>query len=81
MVVVTSRCKIMSERFWWKFSPNLMVPVPMIATLPPSPAHGLSFNYPAWLRADLSLPRSPRGSQGLTRSERPALAPPEAARR
>src|SRR5437773_11389098 len=29
--------KIMSERLWWKFSPNLMVPVPMMATLPPSP--------------------------------------------
>src|SRR5262245_22562815 len=27
----------MSVRLWWKFSPNLMMPVPMIATLPPSP--------------------------------------------
>jgi hypothetical protein len=29
--------KIMSERLWWKVSPDLMVPVPMMATLPPSP--------------------------------------------
>src|SRR5438445_99827 len=27
----------MSVRLWWKFSPNLMTPVPMIATFPPSP--------------------------------------------
>jgi hypothetical protein len=43
MVVVTSRCKIMLERLWWKFSPNLMVPVPMMATLPPSAAMDSSF--------------------------------------
>src|SRR3990167_1482624 len=27
----------MSVRLWWKFSPNLIVPVPMMATFPPSP--------------------------------------------
>src|SRR5438876_274261 len=27
----------MSVRLWWKFSPYLMTPVPMIATFPPSP--------------------------------------------
>ncbi|MDP2700890.1 MAG: hypothetical protein Q8P98_02350, partial [Candidatus Rokubacteria bacterium] len=31
-IVRFTASKIMSERLWWKFSPNLMVPVPMMAT-------------------------------------------------
>ena len=73
--------KIMSERLWWKYSPNLMVRVPMMATLPPSPPMDSSFRYPSWPRAALSLPPSPLGSQVLTRPENPAYARPDAGRR
>src|SRR5262245_46350199 len=61
----------MSVRLWWKFSPNLMMPVPMIATFPPIPFMTVSLaGRPAAVSSDLaasgwSLPRPLGGEQAL----------------
>src|SRR2546428_118674 len=58
----------MSVRLWWKFSPNLMTPVPMIATFPPSPI--------AASLAPPSLPEPGATSNPARRARRPARAQP-----
>src|SRR2546428_8004220 len=46
----------MSVRLWWKFSPYLITPLPMMATLPPSPMEASS-------GTGLSLPFRPERPQ------------------